>query len=131
AIATAVYENLAEPMPAEEAAAARTHARRQTAGIEALEGTYLFDLDRSAAHYRINSFLHDLVIPGHRTAFLAEPEALFEARGLSEAERDMVRRRDWRALIRYGAIFFVLEKLAAVVGVSNLHVYAAMKGLTL
>ena len=40
----------------------------------------------------------------------------------------MIRRRDWQALIHYGAIFFVLEKLAAVVGVSNLHVYAAMRG---
>ena len=43
----------------------------------------------------------------------------------------MVRRRDWRALIRYGASFFVLEKLGAVVGVSNLHIYAAMRGETL
>ena len=41
------------------------------------------------------------------------------------------RSRDWRGLIHYGAIFFVLEKLAAVVGVSNLHVYAAMRGETL
>ena len=43
----------------------------------------------------------------------------------------MIRRRDWQALIRHGAIFFVLEKFAAVVGVSNLHVYAAMRGETL
>jgi len=42
-----------------------------------------------------------------------------------------VRRRDWRALIRYGVIFFLLEKLAAVVGITNLHVYAAMRGETL
>jgi gallate dioxygenase len=33
--------------------------------------------------------------------------------------------------MRYGAIFFVLEKLAAVTGVSNLHVYAAMRGQSL
>jgi gallate dioxygenase len=43
----------------------------------------------------------------------------------------MVRNRDWRALIRYGASFFMLEKLGAVVGVSNLHIYAAMRGQTL
>jgi gallate dioxygenase len=42
-----------------------------------------------------------------------------------------VRRRDWRGLIRYGVIFFMLEKLGAVVGVSNLHIYAAMRGETL
>lgn len=131
AIATAIYDNLAEPMSPAEAREAREHSGRQTAGVENLGGTYLFDLDRSAAHYRINSFLHDLVIPEHRAAFLAEPEALFESRGLSEEERDMIRRRDWRGLIQYGAIFFVLEKMAAVVGVSNLHVYAHMRGQTL
>ena len=43
----------------------------------------------------------------------------------------MVQRRDWRALIQYGAIFFVLEKLGAVSGVSNLHIYAAMRGQSL
>ena len=43
----------------------------------------------------------------------------------------MVRRRDWRALIHYGAIFFMLEKLGAVVGTTNLHIYAAMRGQSL
>ena len=43
----------------------------------------------------------------------------------------MVRRRDWRAMIHYGVIFFMLENLGAVVGVSNLHIYAAMRGQTL
>ena len=43
----------------------------------------------------------------------------------------MLRTRDWRALIRYGVIFFMLEKLGAVVGVSNLHIYAAMRGQSL
>ena len=42
-----------------------------------------------------------------------------------------MRRRDWRGLIRYGVIFFMLEKLGAVIGVSNLHIYAAMRGETL
>ena len=43
----------------------------------------------------------------------------------------MLRARDWRALIRYGVIFFLLEKLGAVVGTTNLHIYAAMRGQTL
>ncbi len=42
-----------------------------------------------------------------------------------------MRRRDWRGLIHYGCIFFGLEKLGAVVGVSNLHIYAAMRGESL
>ena len=131
AIATAIYENEAEPMTVEQAQAARAKADFQTKGIEKLEGTYLFDLDRSVGHYRLNKFLHDLVIPEHRAMVINDEEAAFAKYDLSVQERDMIRRRDWRALMQYGAIFFVLEKFAAVVGVSNLHVYAAMRGQTL
>jgi gallate dioxygenase len=42
-----------------------------------------------------------------------------------------VRTLDWRGMIHYGVSFFMLEKLGAVVGVSNLHIYAAMRGQTL
>jgi gallate dioxygenase len=131
AIATAIYENQAEPMTEEAAEEARRNAGAELEGIEALDGTYPFDLERSVGHYRLNKFLHDLVIPEHRAAFREDAEALFEQRGLSEEERDMIRRRDWRAMMHYGAIFFVLEKLAAVLGVSNLHVYAHMRGQSL
>jgi gallate dioxygenase len=81
--------------------------------------------------YRINDYLHRMIEPAHRQAFLADPEASFEAARLSPEERDLIRRRDWRGLIHYGAIFFGLEKLGAVVGVSNLHIYAAMRGESL
>ena len=43
----------------------------------------------------------------------------------------MLRRLDWRALIRYGVLFFILEKLGAAVGTSNQHIYAAMRGESL
>ena len=56
---------------------------------------------------------------------------MYEEAGLSEEERDLLRRRDWRGLIHYGAIFFVLEKLGAVLGISNLDIYAAMRGQSL
>ena len=34
-------------------------------------------------------------------------------------------------MIHYGVIFFLLEKLGAVIGTTNLHIYAAMKGMSL
>jgi gallate dioxygenase len=72
-----------------------------------------------------------MVTPEHRRKFLADAEASFNEAGLTEEEKDLVRRRDWRAMIHYGVIFFMLEKLGAVVGVSNLHIYAAMRGESL
>ena len=56
---------------------------------------------------------------------------LFEEADLTTEERDMLRKRDWRALIHYGVIFFLLEKLGAVIGTTNLHIYAAMRGQSL
>jgi len=131
AIATAIYEDVADEQAAAEARAVPDRSGEQLAGIERLEGSYPFTIERSVRAYRLNRFLHDLVVPERRAAFLAAPEAEFERAGLSAVERDLVARRDWRGLMHYGAIFFVLEKLAAVVGVSNLHVYAAMRGESL
>jgi gallate dioxygenase len=109
----------------------RAHIGEQLAGAENLPGTYPFTHARSLKAYRLNKFLHRLVEPGHRAQFLADPEAAFAASRLTEEERGMVRKCDWRAMIHYGVCFFMLEKLAAVVGSSNLHIYAGMRGQTL
>ena len=130
-IATAIYENETVEAPVDTLAAHRAHVMYQVAGAEKLEGTYPFTLARSVKGYRLNKFLHALVEPAHRAKFLADPEAAFADADLTDEERRMVRDRDWRALIRYGASFFMLEKLGAVVGVSNLHIYAAMRGQSL
>jgi gallate dioxygenase len=130
-IATAIYENLASPPIAGEVERHCRHIDEELAGVEALQGTYPFTLETSVRAYRLNKFLHGMTRPAHRAAFLADEEAAFDAAALTDKERDMVRRRDWRGLIQYGVIFFMLEKLGAVVGVSNLHIYAAMRGQSL
>ncbi len=130
-LATAIYENQDVAPMANETKAYLKHMRHQLAGIDRLEGTYPFDLKTSVRAYRLNQFLHGLTESSRRQRFLADPETAFAESQLTEEERDMVRRRDWRAMIHYGVIFFMLEKLGAVVGVSNLHIYAAMRGQTL
>ena len=129
-IVTVIYED-ATPVAARPDAGFRERIGRELEGIEKLPGTYPFTLDRSVKAYRLNHFLHRLIEPEFRRRFLADPEPMFEEARLTTEERDLVRRRDWRALIHYGVIFFLLEKLAAVVGVTNLHVYAAMRGQSL
>jgi gallate dioxygenase len=130
-IATALYENEAMEPPVDTSAEYINHMNHQLAGAEKLEGTYPFTLERSVKAYRLNKFLHEMIVPEHRKKFLNDQEALFEEHQLTEEERDLLRRLDWRGLIHYGVIFFMLEKLGAVVGVSNLHIYAAMRGETL
>lgn len=131
-IATAIFENnSAGPALAGEKARHLAHIQTQLAGAEQLYGTYPFELSRSHKAYRLNKCLHNLIHPAHRLAFKTLESTYLRQAGLSAEEQDMVQRRDWQALIRYGASFFMLEKLAAVVGTSNLHVYAAMRGETL
>ena len=129
-IATAIYEGVDDPDP-QVTARHRDHVAHELAGVERLQGTYPFTLERSVASYRINDYLHRMIEPAHRELFKRDAEASFAAAGLTEVERDLIRRRDWRGLIHYGVIFFMLEKLGAVTGVSNLHIYAAMRGESL
>ena len=96
-----------------------------------MTGTYPFDIARSVKGYRINKFLHELIHPEARARFLDDPERAFKEAGLTEEEKELIRNRDWPGMIHYGVIFFMLEKLAAVLGASNLHVYAAMRGESL
>ena len=130
-IAAAVYENQAGAPVAGEVERHRAAMAVQLAGAERIAGTYPFTLARSVQAYRLNRFLHGLIVPAHRARFLADEAATLAAAGLTDEERDLVRRRDWRGLIHHGVSFFLLEKLGAVVGVSNLHIYAAMRGETL
>ncbi|HTV50019.1 MAG TPA: gallate dioxygenase [Steroidobacteraceae bacterium] len=130
-IASVIFENASDEPVDEPLADYRKRIAHEWEGIEKLPGTYPFTLDRSVKAYRLNAFLHSLIQPERRRRFLSEPEGLFEEAGLSAEERDMLRRRDWRALIHYGVIFFLLEKLGAVVGTTNLHIYAAMRGQSL
>lgn len=103
----------------------------QLAGIEDLEGTYVFDLERSAKGLRLNRFLHGLTVPAKRELFKENPDAAFDLAKLSGEERRMVCGLDWRGMIRYGASFFCLEKLGRVKGVSNPEMIAHMRGESL
>ena len=128
-IATAIYQDEGPTPPPDPAYLARIN--HQLAGIERLEGTYPFTLARSMKAYRLNKCLHSLTKPEFRAVFRSDQEGFFASAGLTAEEAGLVRRLDWRGLIHYGASFFMLEKLGAVVGVSNLHIYAAMRGQTL
>jgi gallate dioxygenase len=130
-ICTLVFEDQGAVPDVAAIAAYREHIGYELAGAGTLTGTYPFTHARSHANLRINTFLHDLVKPAHRERFVADFDALASECGLTNEEMDLIRGRKWLEMVRRGVSFFVLEKMAAVLGVSNPAVYAAFRGETL
>jgi gallate dioxygenase len=131
ATATVVYEDLPEEEEGESPEAYYARAQREYGGVAELEGSYPFNFERSMRAYRLNRYLHGIIQPELRGRFLYDREGSYDRGGLTEHEKEMLRNLDWRALVRYGVIFFILEKLGAAVGVPNQEIYAAMRGETL
>ena len=129
-MATIIFENQSHTDEATNEAH-RAHVDHQLKGVDQIAGTHPFTLEVSHRAYRINDFLHRLIEPAHRQRFVDEPKALFKEFGLSAQECELLNQRDWIGLIHYGVIFFSLEKMAAVLGMTNLDVYAQMSGKTL
>ena len=100
----------------------------QTEGMEALGGTYVFDLRTSHRTLKLNRFFWNMIRADARAAYLADPEGAMQQAGLTDDEQAMVRSLDWIGLIRHGANFFVMEKFARVMKWPNLAVYASMRG---
>lgn len=130
-IATLVFEDQGPAPDVAAVEAYRRHMMHELEGAGGLPGTYPFTHARSHANLRINAFLHDLIQPEHRARFVGDFEALADERGLTDEEKDLIRQRKWLEMVRRGVSFFVLEKMAAVLGVSNPEVYAAFRGETL
>ena len=100
----------------------------QLEGVETIPGTYIFDTLRSVKTLRLNRFFWNLARTEHREVFLRDEEEAYSRAGLSEEERVLARARDWLGLIRYGVNFFVLEKFMRVLRMTNMQVYAIMRG---
>lgn len=130
-IATLVFEDRGGAPDPAAVEAYRQHIGHELEGAGGLTGTYPFTHARSHANLRMNSFLHALVKPEHRARFVRDFEALATEFGLAEDEKALIRERKWIEMVRRGVSFFVLEKMAAVLGVPNPAVYAAFRGETL
>lgn len=130
-IATLVFEDTATPASSEERETHRQYVARELVGADGLEGTYPFTQERSHANLRINDFLHRLTSPAHRLGFIEDFDGLADQFGLTGEERTLIRERKWIEMVRRGVSFFVLEKLAAVIGVPNPAIYAEFRGETL
>ena len=94
-------------------------------------GTPVFTGARSRRGYRLNKMAMSLTDPANRRAFLSDEAGYMRARGLDDGAIDLVRRRDWTALIERGGNIYLMLKIAGTVGQSLLEMGAQMRGETL
>lgn len=100
----------------------------QLIGVEELTGTYPFDIRQSIKAMRLNRFFWQMREQQARNRWLEDRTSAYDLAGLTEEERTLVDNTDWLGLIRYGVCFFVLEKFARVAKITNLGMYASMRG---
>lgn len=100
----------------------------QIKGIEELGGTYVFDARVSNRTLKLNRFFWNMIRAEWRERYLADPEQFMQEAGLTPEQAEMVTKQDWLSLVKAGANFFVVEKFARVAKLSNMEVYAIMRG---
>lgn len=79
---------------------------------------------------RLNRFLVHVSQRENRERFLADEEAEMARWGLSEAERELIRRRDYAGLLGAGVNIYAVAKSGYVFGATLVDIGARMRGET-
>ncbi|MGH8701982.1 MAG: protocatechuate 4,5-dioxygenase subunit alpha [Burkholderiales bacterium] len=98
--------------------------------LRPIPGTCVFDGVQSRRGYRINRFCMRLARAENRSAFKADEAAYLASSDLTEAEKALVRARDFRALGEAGGNTYFMIKLGACTGHGLYHIGAQMRGET-
>ena len=98
---------------------------------DVIAGCYVFTGERSTHSYRINKMANTLRSAEARVRFQADEAGYMRGLGCSEQEIELVRRRDWKALMQHGASIYLLLKIGAAVGHSLPELGAHTGGMTL
>ena len=96
--------------------------------IKEIPDTSIFDLRLSRRGVRLNRMCAALCDPRNRDAFQADEEAYLARFSLTEAEKTLVRKRDFKALIEAGLNIYLMLKLGSVTGNSLYRMGAQMRG---
>jgi len=96
--------------------------------LRPIENTSIFDLRLSRKGRRLNKLCHALCDPKNREAFKADEEAYMARFGLTEEEKDLIRRRNFRGLIESGLNIYWMLKLGSATGNSLYRMGAQMRG---
>ena len=96
-----------------------------------IENTRVFTSEESRRGYRLNKFAMSMCKPENREAFLADEESVLSAADLTDQERQLIRDRDWRAIMdKHGGNIYMIMKIGAVVGQGLYQIGAHQRGET-
>lgn len=96
--------------------------------LREIPDTTIFDLRASRRGYRLNKMCGSLCDPKNRELFKRDEEAYMAQYGLTDGEKELVRRRDFAALIHAGLNIYFMLKLGSVTGNSLYRMGAQMRG---
>src|ERR1044071_4215870 len=96
--------------------------------LKPMPDTSIFDLRLSRRGRRLNKMCEALCSPAEREAFKRDEEAFMKRFSLTENERDLVRKRDFKGLIEAGMNIYAMLKVGSATGNSLYKMGAQMRG---
>ena len=93
-----------------------------------LPGTIVFDADRARQGYHLNMFCMSMMKPENRAAFKANERAYLDRWPMTEAQKQVILKRDWNGMLALGGNIYFTAKLGATDGHSFQHLAAVMTG---
>ena len=97
---------------------------------EEIPGTIVFDSRQSRAGLPLNNLAIALNNKANRELFVAGAEEFMARFGLSDEQKDAVRRRDFLKMIELGGNIFFVYKIGMVDGLNVPDIVASMAGQT-
>ena len=95
-----------------------------------IPGTTLFDGAQARKGYALNKMCYSFNHAENRAEFVRDEDAYCRRYGLSEAQRDAIRRRHVLDLIAAGGNIYYLAKFAGILGLDVQALGAAQTGLS-
>jgi protocatechuate 4,5-dioxygenase alpha chain len=96
--------------------------------VKPIPDTSIFDLRLSRRGRRLNRMCAALCSPAEREAFKRDEEAFMARFGLSEEEKNLLRKRDFKGLIEAGMNIYAMLKIGSTTGNSLYRMGAQMRG---
>ena len=90
--------------------------------------TSIFDLRLSRRGYRLNKLCAALCSPQERDAFKRDEDAFMLRFGLTEAEKELIRKRNFQGLIDAGMNIYSMLKVGSATGNGLYKMGAQMRG---